>query len=146
MSDKVVARFNDGRVIKGYLKDFSLDKDFIIIEGIEKKIEKKKEHKIPVEELKALFFVKSFEGDSSYREKKAYGLRKSAGRKVFIRFNDGESLVGFVEGELPWKKGFFLSKSEAENKGFFLVPVDEETNNIKIFVVGSSIKDITSIP
>ncbi len=101
MSDKVVARFNDGRVIKGYLKDFSLDKDFIIIEGIEKKIEKKKEHKIPVEELKALFFVKSFEGDSSYREKKAYGLRKSAGRKVFIRFNDGESLVGFVEGELP---------------------------------------------
>lgn len=142
MSDKVVARFNDGRIIKGYLKDFSANKDFILIEGLERK----KKHKIPVEELKALFFVKTFEGDSEYKEKKAYGLRKSAGRKVFVRFNDGESLVGFVEGELPWKKGFFLSKSEADNKGFFLVPVDEETNNIKIFVVGSSIKDITSIP
>lgn len=142
MSDKVVARFNDGRVVKGYLKDFSINKDSIIVE----EVEKKEKYIIPVEELKALFFVKTFEGDSAYREKKAYGIRKSTGRKVFVRFNDGESLVGFIEGELPWKKGFFLSKSQTENKGFFLIPVDEEGNNIKIFVVGSSIKDITSIP
>ncbi len=142
MSDKVVARFNDGRVIKGYLKDFSINKESIIIE----EVEKKEKNTIPIEEIKALFFVKTFEGDSTYRERKAYGIRKSTGRKVFVRFNDGESLVGFIEGELPWKKGFFLSKSDTENKGFFLIPVDEEGNNIKIFVVGSSIKDITSIP
>jgi small nuclear ribonucleoprotein (snRNP)-like protein len=142
MSEKIVARFNDGRILKGYLKDFSVNKDVVILH----EAEKKKKHTIPIEDLKALFFVKTFEGDSGYSERKAYGVRKSIGRKVYVKFKDGESMIGFIEGELPWKKGFFLSKSDTGDKGFFLIPTDSEGNNIKIFVVGSSVRDVTSIP
>jgi hypothetical protein len=137
--EKVVIRFNSGKVLKGYVRDFRTDSSVVILEEAETNIE----HRISIIELKAIFFVKTFEGDSEYRERKAYGIRESIGRKAYIRFNDGESLVGFLEGEIPWEKGFFLSKSDDKAKGFFLIPVDSESNNIKIFVVGSSIKDIT---
>ena len=45
-----------------------------------------------------------------------------------------------------WKKGFFLSKPDKRIKGFFLIPVDSDSNNIKVFVVGSAIRDITLMP
>ncbi len=140
--EKVVVRFNSGKVLKGYVRDFRADSSVAILEEVGTNIE----HKIPIIELKAIFFVKTFEGDSEYRERKAYGIREGRGRKVYIRFNDGESLVSFLESEVPWEKGFFLSKSDDKAKGFFLIPVDSESNNIKVFVVGSSIKDITIMP
>jgi hypothetical protein len=39
-------------------------------------------------------------------ERKAFGIRKNPGKKVFIKFSDYETLVGFIEGEVPWDKGF----------------------------------------
>jgi hypothetical protein len=54
-----------------------------------------------------------------YKECKAVGIRKNSGNKVFIKFHDDESLVGFIEGEVPWDKGFSLSKLGKQAKGFF---------------------------
>jgi len=54
--------------------------------------------------------------------------------------------VGFLEGDVPWEKGFFLSKRGSNRKGFFLLPVDEDTNNIKVFVVSSSVDAVTVVP
>jgi hypothetical protein len=101
------------------------------------------EKRVPIEELKALFFVKSFEGSSRYVERKVFGIRKSLGRKVFVKFVDKESLVGFIEGEIPWDKGFSLAKLGKRVKGFFLTPVDGDCNNDRVFVVGSAIENIT---
>jgi small nuclear ribonucleoprotein (snRNP)-like protein len=140
--NRVVVRFSNGKILKGYVRNFVANENFILLEEVGTKTEKS----IPFDELKAIFFVKTFEGVSGYRDKKAYGIRQSTGRKVYLRFNDGESMVGFLEGEVPWKKGFFLSKPTSRVKGFFLIPVDSESNNIKVFVVGSSIKDITLMP
>jgi small nuclear ribonucleoprotein (snRNP)-like protein len=140
-SQKVVIRFNSGKILKGYVKDFSTDTKVVNLEEAETHIE----HRIPISDLKAIFFVKTFEGDSEYRDKKSYGIRKNIGHKIYIKFNDGESLIGFLEGELPWKKGFFLSKPDIKVTGFFLIPVDSESNNIKVFVLVSSIRDITLI-
>ncbi|MEW6570026.1 MAG: hypothetical protein AB1390_02450 [Nitrospirota bacterium] len=139
---KVVVRFNDGKTLKGYLKDFSVSSSIVKL----REAKNKKEHTIPAEKLKALFFVKTFEGDREYRDRKAYGIGKSIGRKVFVRFKDGESMVGFVEGEFPWKKGFFLSKADTGDKGFFLIPVDSGGNNTKVFVMGSAVQDVTVMP
>jgi len=47
---------------------------------------------------------------------------------------------------VPWERGFFLSKKDSDLKGFFLLPVDEDTNNIKVFVVASSVDDVTVVP
>ena len=75
-----------------------------------------------------------------------FGIRENIGRKVYIRFNDGESMMGYLEGDIPWEKGFYLSKPASALKGFFLVPVDVDSNNKKVFVISSSIKDITLMP
>jgi len=140
--EKVVMRFNDGSLLKGYLGGFSQDSQEVSFE----ELGRDNVRYIPVQELKAIFFVKTFEGDKEYREKKRYGLRKREGRKIFIRFKDGESMVGHLQGDMPWDKGFFLSRPDEKKTGFFLVPVDEESNNIKVFVVRSSVKDITALP
>jgi len=140
--EKVVVRFNSGKILKGYIEDFTAYTDVVVIQ----EAETDKEHGIPIHELKAIFFVKTFQGNSSRSDKKVFGIRENIGRKVYIRFNDSESMMGFLEGDLPWEKGFYLSKPTSALKGFFLVPVDVDSNNKKVFVVSSSIKDITLMP
>jgi hypothetical protein len=137
--EKIVARFRDGRVLKGFVRNFSIESDTVILSDQKTN----KESRVPIEELKALFFVKNFEGSSEYVERKIYGIRENLGRKVFIKFIDKESLVGFIEGDIPWDKGFSLSKLGKKAKGFFLTPVDSECNNERVFVVGSAIDYIT---
>ena len=136
--EKVVARFRDGRIVKGHVERFSIESDAIVLKS-EKTGE---EQSIAIEELKAIFFVKSFQGVSEHVEKKSFGIRWLKGRRVFVKFLDKESLVGCTEGTVPWDKGFSLAKLGAKAKGFFLIPVDGDCNNVRIFVVGSAIKDI----
>lgn len=140
--ENVVVRLISGKPLKGYVRDFSVNSNVVVLE----EVESRQELKIPIIEVKAIFFVRTFEGDKSYREKKTYGLRNNVGRKVYIKFNDGESMTGFIEGKVPWEKGFFISKPDHNVKGFFLTPTDSESNNLKVFVVGSSIKDMTIMP
>ncbi|MBI5640726.1 MAG: hypothetical protein HZA17_09895 [Nitrospirae bacterium] len=140
--EKAVIRFNNGCVMKGFLKDFSTELEEMSFEEAGTGAI----HRIRIEELKAVFFVKSFEGNSSHKEKKSYGITRSKGNRVFIKFRDNEALVGFLVGDVPWKRGFFLSRQDKGRKGFFLLPVDEDSNNIKVFVVLSSINDVTVVP
>lgn len=141
-TDKAVLRFNDGKILKGYVRDFTPD------EGMVKLLEAETGTVLTfdIHRLKAIFFVKSFEGDRQHREKKSYGISKLKGHRIFIKFKDKEDMVGFLEGHFPWKKGFFLSKQEDTVKGFFILPVDEDSNNVKVFVVSSSVIDVTVIP
>lgn len=140
--EKVVIRFNNGRVLKGYLKEFFQDSPAILFE----EAGKKEFYAISVRELKAIFFVKTFEGKNGYKEKKKYGERKQAGKKIFVKFKDGESFVGYLSGDMPWDKGFFLSKPDDKRTGFFIVPADEESNNEKAYIIKSSVKDVLALP
>jgi small nuclear ribonucleoprotein (snRNP)-like protein len=141
VSEKVVVRLNDGGLLKGYLRDFSPALPELSFE----EAGTAGTRPVKFEDVKAVFFVKSFEGDQEYREKKSYGATRTKGQRVFVKFNDGESLVGFLEGEVPWEKGFFLSR-QRDLKGFYLLPADEDTNNTKVFVVASSVSDVTVVP
>ncbi len=132
---KVILRFIDGRLMKGYSSDFSTSADFVSIED-----ESSNTQTVWNNELKAIFFVKTFEGDKRYSEKKSFTQAPSSGKKVFVRFKDGESMIGYLEGNVPWEKGFFL---ETKKGGFFLIPVDNKSNNIKVFVISSSVQDVT---
>jgi len=139
--DKVVVRFKDGRVLKGHVSDFDPDAVQIILV----ELENGKELNFPIEELKALFFVHSLEGDPNYRERKVFGISESMGHKIYIRFHDGESMLGFVKGDVPWEKGFYRSSPGNSSSGFYMAPVDAESNNIKIFVIASAVRDISVI-
>lgn len=136
-NQKAILRFLDGRMLKGFIKDFTVVEDYVFIED-----ESSEKQKIKLKELKAIFFVKKFEGNKSHREKKSFTGVKPAGKRLFIRFKDGEQMTGFLEGDTPWEKGFFLEKKE---RGFFFRPVDEDCNNIRIFVVTSSLQDVTQM-
>lgn len=140
--EKAVLRFNNGALLKGYLKDFAPDQAEVALE----EAETKKVFTVNIDELKAIFFVRSFEGDREHKEKKSYGISSPKGHRVFIKFKDDESMVGFLEGDIPWERGFFLSKHDKDLKGFFLLPVDEDANNIKVFVITSSVIDVTVVP
>ena len=140
-SEKVVVRLNAGGLLKGYLKDFSPTEPELSLEDARSS----KTLPVRLNDVKAVFFVRSFEGDNEYRERKSYGVSPAKGQRIFVKFADGESLVGFLEGEVPWEKGFFLSK-QRDQKGFYLLPADEDANNLKVFVVASSVVDVTVVP
>jgi len=133
---KAILRFLDGRMIKGYLSAFSPADDSVLIED-----ERQTAHSVLTKELKGIFFVKSFVGDKHYKEKKIFRGSPSSGKKVLLKFQDGESMMGYVEGDVPWEKSFFLESKK--KMGFFLRPVDTESNNIRIFVVATSISDLS---
>ena len=140
--EKAVTRLINGKVLKGYIDEFSPDQNEVNI----KEEMTADLRTVKIGDVKAVFFVRSFEGDQEHKERKSYGIAKVKGQRVFVKFRDGEGLVGFLEGDVPWEKGFFLSKQDSSRKGFFLLPVDEDTNNIKVFVVSSSVDAVTVVP
>lgn len=127
---KVVARFMDGRVVKGYTQDFYPNRPYF---HLHKEITRPSgDHPIRVEikDLKAVFFVKTFEGKKEYNERKKFieGDRPQ-GRKVVVTFVDGETIQGSTIGYDP------------QRPGFFLMPIDPESNNIRIFVVLAAVRN-----
>ena len=134
-NQKVVLKFLDGRIIKGHIGDFSPVSNHISLVD-----EKLNEQDVQLNELKAVFYVKSFEGNKHYSDKKSFTETSRKGKKILVRFRDGERLIGYLEGDVPWQKGFFL---ESKKGGFFLIPSDDQTNNIKVFVVSTSVTNVT---
>lgn len=131
--NKVVARYTDGRVIKGITADFFQTKDLFHLRP-----PSGPESAAPVEihtkELKALFFVKDFDGKPGHQEKKEFDpSRPPAGRRITVKFKDGESLVGTTTGYQPGRPGFFL------------VPADPGSNTERAFVVAAATKEISFI-
>jgi len=137
-SQRVILRFLDGKMLKGLIKNLKLTDDHLFIAD-----ESDHQLKVRLKELKAIFFVKSFEGNRAHHEKKTFSGTPPASKRVFVKFKDGETMMGFVEGDIPWEKGFFLESMK--EKGFNLIPVDEESNNTRILVITSAVKDVAMI-
>ena len=126
---KVVARFVDGRILKGFTQDFNPNRDLFHLDPVGDSPGKPIE--IWIKELKAVFFVKDFVGDSSYNERKSYlDGSKPQGRKMEVTFRDGEVLVGSNLGYDP------------KRPGFFLFPADPDSNNLRIFAVSAAVKNV----
>ena len=124
---KVVARYMNGQLVKGYTTDFFPKKPIFHIG---------KDHTDPgvevsIMELKALFFVKDFEGNPAHVKKQDFTEGQVyQGRKAIITFLDGEKMAGTV---LSYDK---------ERPGFFVVPADEEGNNSRAFVSSAAVADM----
>lgn len=127
-SVKIVVRFADGRILKGYSQDFFPNKSvFHLVRNLAKGSANHKE--ISVSDLKAIFFVKTFAGNPDYKERKNFVEGDIAqGRKVEVAFVDGEILQGSVLGYNP------------KESGFFLFPPDPKSNNHRVFVANSAVK------
>jgi hypothetical protein len=92
-----------------------------------------KVYEVALSELKAVFFVKSLEGRRGPPSLKGLLEEKFEApglMKVRITFLDGEVLVGTTHGYTP------------EREGFFVTPLERDSNNLRIFVVSSAVKKI----
>ena len=126
---KAVLRYVDGRVVKGYAQEFDPQSpSFHFKESLETSSAKPIE--IQREGLKGIFFVKTFEGDPLYKERKQFTeTDRQEGRRVKITFVDGEMLEGFTIGD------------HSQRPGFFLFPPDLESNSIGIYVLSAAVRD-----
>lgn len=131
--NKVVARFADGRVVKGLTNDFFPDKALFHISA-EAAPALAKAEAFSTGELKALYFVKDFAGNPAHDERKDFDqAQRAIGRKIRVVFKDGEEMVGTTQGY------------QAGRPGFFLVPADPESNIDRCYVVSSATRNITFI-
>ncbi len=126
--NKIVARFADGRIVKGFTSDFSPQKRmFHLTDRSDSGVEI-----INVEKLKAVFIVKEFEGDPGYRESSDFqdSSGPGYGSRLRIVFRDGEEMVGVGMGYNP------------EKLGFFMTPCDSESNTIRAFVINDFVDHV----
>lgn len=127
--NRVVAHFQDGHLLKGFTNDFLPAKDRFHLTDEHSQAARPVEVHVP--ELKALFFVKSFEGDPLYHERTEPSPgAPAAGRRIRVVFQDGEVLVGTTQGY------------DRSRPGFFVVPVDKASNNERCFVVAAATKEV----
>jgi len=122
--NKVVVKYKNGTLIKGQTSDFFPNKASFHIDTLNGEVKE-----IRLEDLKAVFFVKDFEGDKDhktiYHDNVAGG-----GRKIKVIFQDGEEVVGYTLGYSP------------ERQGFMMTPADLGGNNERIYVVKSAARKI----
>jgi hypothetical protein len=130
VTDKVVARYVDSRVVKGYAPDFDPDKRcFHLFRG---PADDSVGREVHLRDLKAVFFVRDFGGDPQYNERKCFREGEwPPGRKVEVTFVDGEVLVGSTTtGYAP------------EGPGFLFSPADPRSNNVKVFAVANAVRRV----
>lgn len=118
--NKVVLKLKNGSVMKGSTADFLPNKTSFHLTHENGEVKE-----IYIETLKAIFFVKVFEGNKTYTEQYK-DMIPGGGRKIQVKFTDGEVVVGYSQGYTP------------NRPGFFLVPADRSCNNERIYVVKSS--------
>lgn len=138
---KVIARLRDGGLVRGYFEGVSVEDLGTILEQAAfsfpseiklRAAESGEALTVPLDSLKALFFVKSFEGRKEYREVKFFDKNPPIkGLWVRLQFCDKESLEGIVQNSVD-----FLVKP-----GFFLKPPDPAGNNEVLYVLKNSLAD-----
>lgn len=137
----MVAHVLGGKLIKGYLKtDEPHDLDHALRQhftdnGSRVPIvphESESPLAINLDSLKALFFVRTFEGRHDYQEIKFFESHPTVeGLWVQVRFADGEVTEGILQNSLR-----FLVEP-----GFLLKPPDPMSNNEYVYVLKKSLGD-----
>lgn len=126
LENKVIVRFRDGRIIKGYAYDFSPSREIFHLAGFHNV---NQATEVSTSLVKAIFFVKSFDGDKDHPSPDDFSvesLENASGLKVKVTFSDGELMYGTTHGYSP------------ERNGFFVFPADKTINNERVFVMRES--------
>jgi hypothetical protein len=122
--NRIVVKFKDNTVSKGKTNNFSPNKAQFHLEDMNGNIVE-----ISIEDLKAVFFVKDFEGNKNHNDNYSDEI-VAGGRKIKVVFFDGETVFGYS-----------LAYS-LDRQGFFMAPADLQGNNKRIFIVKSATKTI----
>lgn len=128
--NSVVIALTDGTRLRGYVYDVSMEKgDFHLYASDAP--DEQEATLVEISRCKAICFVKSLTGNPNYKENKTeFTEKRKWGRPYEIVFGDGERMVGTVEIYHP------------EKLGFYLIPPDPGSNNLRIYVVFANLKSV----
>ena len=127
MENKVVAHLKDGRIHKGLTHDFDPEESafhLLPAEGGGVPV------RLSVEDMKALFYVKDYLGNREFTPRHRFDADLEEGRRAIVTFTDGEIIYGVSH------------PSDELTRGFFLSPSDPDDNNVRIFIVRSSVRSL----
>jgi uncharacterized protein DUF6982 len=138
--DKVVVH-TGGRVFKGYIESHQWEElEGLLVQGPRRlpdilrlrTLEDDTFREIPLNGLKAVFFVKSFEGQGTRNDLKFFSNAPMVhGIWVQLQFKDGEIMEGIVLNGMH----------HLTEPGFFVHPTDPDANNKLIYVLKSALAD-----
>jgi hypothetical protein len=131
--NKVVVHYMNGRILKGTTQDFFPNRPLFHIQPVEGGASEE----VRIKDLKAVFFVKDFAGNRARRDLRGFvsaPLETSQGKKIAVKFKDGELLCGYSLSYSP------------ERIGFFMFPADPGSNNSRVFVVKTATQDVKAGP
>ena len=131
--NRIVARLANGTMVKGTTQDFLPNRPVFHVTpaGGGPVVE------VRTRMLKALFFVRDFAGDTTRRDVRGFLAapgETSQGKKLAVRFKDGELLCGYSLSFSP------------DREGFFMFPSDGGTNNLRVYVLTSATAEIKAGP
>jgi len=128
VANNVVARFRNGRVVKGVSLDAHAQRPTFHVRPPDGDMEQ-----VTLADLKAIFFVRSLEGDAKHEESTTLDPtdRRARGMKVVrVTFDDDEQIVGLTN-HYPVTRPFF-----------FVLPVDQQSNNLRMLVNRDALTEI----
>jgi hypothetical protein len=124
---QVVGRYLDGRVVKGSTTDFHPDRDeFHLTPPAGGDAER-----VPTQGMKALFFVRSLEGNPDRPDSREFpALNGVARTRLWLRFRDGERMAAWPVSPIQGKDGFWV------------LPTDRDSNLEKVYVFRRSLVEV----
>lgn len=123
--NKIVVRFKDSTLLKGTVCGFSPFHKFFQLKLLGGDIVT-----VNIDRIKAMFFVKSFQGDKKY----TYTYKDElfwVGDKIMVNFDDGEKLIGYTQ------------QLDCSPRGFFITPADLKGNNKYVFASKTAIQSMS---
>ncbi len=123
--EAVVVRYVDGRLLKGYGRNFFPGHGHLQV-WPEPDAPQGTAITVPLRHLKAVFFVHNLTGAPSNIDP----TPTARGRKIIVTFLDDEVLDGTT------------LNYATEGPGFFVSPADERGNNVRIFVVNGAVRHV----
>lgn len=126
MANEVVARYLDGRVIKGVSLDVDPGRPTCHVRTLDQGVVE-----VKLAQLKALFFVKSLTGNPAHEEGNTIEPADARGLgsyRIEVTFADGERLVGLTVRYPPIRPFFFV------------LPADSRSNNVRVLVNRAAVK------
>ncbi len=128
MENKIVVHMKDGEIHKGVTHDFNpvlAEFHLLPAEGGGVPL------RIRCDDMKAMFYVKDYIGNRDFVARKQFDDAKQQARRAVLTFEDGEEMWGTLgEG------------ADEDSQGFYFFPVDPEDNNVRVFVIRSSLKEM----
>lgn len=125
---KIVVRYADGSLAKGVTQDFHPSRaHFSLWPGVNARPSERVS--VPLARLKAVFFVRDFDGNPAYRERKIFTVA-GPGRRIEVTFADTEVILGTTLNYRPDAAGFFVHLA------------DPASNNTRVFVVAAAVRRV----